>query len=79
LPSLPQASALSINPSVTTQGEHHVHCSHRRIGKRRFRLGTDRLISTEKGSSISFEDYAVALVDEIEKPAHRRQRFTVGY
>jgi hypothetical protein len=45
----------------------------------RFRLGTDQLLSTEKGSSISFEDYAVALVDEIEKPAHRRRRFTVGY
>jgi putative NADH-flavin reductase len=45
----------------------------------RFRLGTDQLLSTEKGSSISFEDYAIALVDEIEKPAHRRQRFTVGY
>lgn len=30
------------------------------------------------GDSISFEDYAVALVDEIERPAHRRQRFTVA-
>jgi putative NADH-flavin reductase len=28
---------------------------------------------------ISFEDYAVALVDELEKPAHSRKRFTVGY
>jgi putative NADH-flavin reductase len=44
-----------------------------------FRLGGDQLLSTEKGSSISFEDYAVALVDEIERPRHRRQRFTVGY
>lgn len=48
-----------------------------RTGK--FRLGKDELLSTDKGSIISFEDYAVALVDEIEKPAHRRQRFTVGY
>lgn len=48
-----------------------------RTGK--FRLGKDELLSTDKGSSISFEDYAVALVDEIEKPAHSRQRFTVGY
>ncbi|MBO9379478.1 NAD(P)H-binding protein [Sphingomonas histidinilytica] len=48
-----------------------------RTGK--FRLGKDELLSTEKGSVISFEDYAVALVDEIENPAHRRQRFTVGY
>ncbi|MTJ80317.1 MAG: NAD(P)-dependent oxidoreductase [Telmatospirillum sp.] len=45
----------------------------------RFRLGGDQLLSSPAGSSISFEDYAVALVDEIEKPAHIRRRFTVGY
>ena len=45
----------------------------------KFRLGKDQLLTTDKRSSISFEDYAVALVDEIEKPAHSRQRFTVGY
>ncbi|MGI8471780.1 NAD(P)-dependent oxidoreductase [Pectobacterium brasiliense] len=44
-----------------------------------FRLGKDTLLSNDQGSSISFEDYAVALVDEIENPAHSRQRFTVGY
>ncbi len=44
-----------------------------------FRLGKDRLLTHDNGSSISFEDYAVALVDEIEAPAHVRQRFTVGY
>lgn len=44
-----------------------------------FRLGKDALLTGAKGSSISFEDYAIALVDEIEKPAHSRQRFTVGY
>ncbi|GAA3096625.1 NAD(P)-dependent oxidoreductase [Rhizobium viscosum] len=44
-----------------------------------FRLGTDQLLTNEKGSSISFEDFAVALVDEIEAPAHVRMRFTVGY
>jgi uncharacterized protein len=43
------------------------------------RLGKDQLLTNDKGSSISFEDYAVALVDELEKPAHSRQRFTVGY
>jgi putative NADH-flavin reductase len=48
-----------------------------RTGK--FRLGGDQLLSNDKGSSISFEDFAVALVDEVEKPAHTRQRFTVGY
>jgi len=25
------------------------------------------------------EDYAIALVDELEKPAHQRARFTIGY
>jgi putative NADH-flavin reductase len=48
-----------------------------RTGK--FRLGRDQLLTNDKGSSISFEDYAIALVDEIEKPVHSRQRFTVGY
>lgn len=44
-----------------------------------FRLGKDQLLANDKGSSISFEDYAVAMADEVEKPAHVRQRFTVGY
>lgn len=44
-----------------------------------FRLGGDALLANAQGSSISFEDYAIALVDEIEKPAHIRRRFTVGY
>jgi uncharacterized protein len=46
----------------------------------RFRLGTDQLLTASDGKSwISFEDFAVALADEIERPAHIRQRFTVGY
>jgi putative NADH-flavin reductase len=48
-----------------------------RTGK--FRIGGDQLLSNAQGSSISFEDYAIALADEIENPAHSRQRFTVGY
>lgn len=44
-----------------------------------FRLGKDQLLTTAVGSRISFEDFAVALVDELERPAHVRQRFTVGY
>jgi hypothetical protein len=49
-----------------------------RTGK--FRLAKDSLISDENQQSrISLEDYAVALVDELEKPQHERQRFTVGY
>jgi uncharacterized protein len=45
-----------------------------------FRLGKDELIAnTQQESRISMEDYAVALVDELEKPRHRRQRFSIGY
>ncbi|MFD9793157.1 NAD(P)-dependent oxidoreductase [Streptomyces sp. NPDC059070] len=45
-----------------------------------FRLGGDDLLTdAEGGSRISAEDYAIALLDEIETPAHRRRRFTVGY
>jgi len=46
----------------------------------RFRLGKDELLVAEDGkSSISFEDFAIAMADEIENPQHSRQRFTVGY
>jgi uncharacterized protein len=49
-----------------------------RTGK--FRLGTKELIADAKGESkISFADYAIALVDEIEKPAHERASFSIGY
>ena len=49
-----------------------------RTGK--FRLGADQLLTAADGKSwISFEDFAVALADEVERPAHIRQRFTVGY
>lgn len=49
-----------------------------RTGK--FRLGKDELIANaQQESRISMEDYAVALVDELDKPGHRRQRFSVGY
>ena len=45
-----------------------------------FRLATDQLVVDEKGDSkISAEDFAVAMVDELEKGVHVRQRFTVGY
>ena len=49
-----------------------------RTGK--FRLDTDKLVADAQGNSrISMEDYAIALVDELEKPAHERSRFTIGY
>ncbi len=45
-----------------------------------FRVGKDNLVANEKGESrISMEDYAIAMVDELEKHAHPRQRFSVGY
>jgi putative NADH-flavin reductase len=45
-----------------------------------FRLGGEKMLFDAQGKShISVEDYAVALIDELEKPAHQRQRFTVGY
>ena len=45
-----------------------------------FRLGKDALVSDDKGaSSISAEDYAIALVDEVEQGRHTKQRFTIGY
>lgn len=50
----------------------------KRTGK--FRLGKDDLIVDEKGNShISVEDYAVAMVDELENPKHHYERFTIGY
>ncbi|MGB0123150.1 MAG: NAD(P)-dependent oxidoreductase [Silvibacterium sp.] len=49
-----------------------------RTGK--FRLGGDSLIADEQGNSkISAEDFAVALVDELEQPNHVRRRFTLAY
>ena len=46
----------------------------------RFRLGKDNPVFDEKGNSrISYDDFAEALVDELEKPAFIRQRFTIGY
>ncbi len=45
-----------------------------------FRLGGDAFLTDAKGESrISYEDFAVALLDEIETPRHVRQRFSVVY
>lgn len=45
-----------------------------------FRLDDDQLIADEQGlSRISLEDYAVAMIDELENPQHVGQRFTIGY
>ncbi|ATQ76184.1 3-beta hydroxysteroid dehydrogenase [Massilia violaceinigra] len=45
-----------------------------------FRLGGDALLLDAAGNSaISVEDYALAMIDELEQPAHSRQRFTAAY
>ncbi|CAN5273260.1 NAD(P)-dependent oxidoreductase [soil metagenome] len=45
-----------------------------------FRLGGDQmLVGADGKSTISVEDYAVAMIDELETPAHSRRRFTVAY
>ncbi|WP_053147041.1 NAD(P)-dependent oxidoreductase [Pseudomonas sp. Pf153] len=46
----------------------------------RFRVGKDHLLFDDAGRSwISFADYAIALIDEVETPQFSRARFTVGY
>jgi len=50
----------------------------KRTGK--FRLGLDKLIEDKEGQSlISREDFAVAILDELEKGKHIRKRFTAAY
>lgn len=46
-----------------------------------FRYGRDHMLMTGEGvpTTISFEDFAMALVDELEQPRYVRQRFTIGY
>ena len=45
-----------------------------------FRLGLDHLIEDAQGESrISREDFAIAILDELEAPRHMRKRFTAGY
>ncbi|TDT29354.1 hypothetical protein EV562_113219 [Streptomyces sp. BK208] len=45
-----------------------------------YRTALDDLAMDQNGDrTLSVEDHAVALLDEIEQPRHHRQRFTVGY
>jgi putative NADH-flavin reductase len=51
-----------------------------RKGPGSFRLGKDNLVTDDKGeSNISYADYAIAMVDELEQHNSSRSRFTVGY
>lgn len=46
----------------------------------KYRLGKDDLVVDANGEShISVGDYARAMVDELESPAHHMERFTIGY
>jgi putative NADH-flavin reductase len=52
------------------------------IGERtgKFRIGGDQLLTDPNGKSrITFEDFAIAMVDEVENPKHLRKRFSVAY
>ena len=45
-----------------------------------YRLGkNDLIVDAEGNSHISVQDYADAMVNELEKPAHHKERFTIGY
>jgi len=49
-----------------------------RTGK--FRLGKDNVVADENGDSkISYDDYAIALVDELDQGNSIKSRFTIGY
>ena len=51
-----------------------------RQGPGSFRLGKDELVTDANGESkISYADYAIAMVDELEKHDHSRSRFTAAY
>jgi len=57
-------------PSTIDPGERTGH----------YRVGKDQLLKNEDGESkISTQDYAVAMLDELEHPQHVRERFTVAY
>jgi uncharacterized protein len=49
-----------------------------RTGK--YRTGDDQLLADKQGKSfITFEDYAIAVLDELERPKHAGRRMTVAY
>jgi putative NADH-flavin reductase len=57
-------------PASITPGERTGH----------YRVGKDQLLKNEMGESkISTQDYAIAMLDELEHPRHTRERFTVAY
>jgi putative NADH-flavin reductase len=89
MPEFAKPGALAtMNSLEQLQGEHELEWSYpspsaeltsdQRTGK--FRLGNDQLLVDATGQSkISVQDYAVAMIDELERPAHVGRRFTAGY
>ncbi len=70
LPRLGNLGSYLCPPAMLTPGE--------RTGA--YRTGSDTLLTDSEGRSrISMEDFAVALLDEAERPAHSGERFTVAY
>ena len=64
-------------PGIKSLGEFYLTPGER-TGK--FRIGKDDLVVDVNGdSNISVEDYAVAMVDELEQKKHHKERFTIGY
>jgi putative NADH-flavin reductase len=57
-------------PALIAHGERTGH----------YRVGKDQLLKNKEGESkISTQDYATAMLDELEHPQHTRERFTVAY
>ena len=70
----PEVDYFYVSPSL----EYGAHAPGSARG--RYSIGSDILLVDSSGrSAISGPDFGMAFVDEIEKPAHRRTRFTVGY
>lgn len=64
----------AVSPAI----EFHAGVPHERRGT--YRTGTESPVFDDKGkSTISAEDLAVAILDELENPKFIKQRFTVAY
>jgi putative NADH-flavin reductase len=55
------------------------HSPGQRTGRYRTRDDDVMVTGPEDNSTIGGEDFAIAFIDEIERPAHRKVRFTIGY
>jgi uncharacterized protein len=77
-----QAEVLEMYKKSRINWTYFSPANHIEAGQRtgKFRLGTTNMIFGANGESrISYEDYAVALIDEIAKKEHLNQQFSIGY